>query len=54
MEKVYPSSQLDQFLLRFPDGMRERIKSEAALNGRSMNSEIVFQLNKIYPREEQS
>ncbi|MBD9640764.1 Arc family DNA-binding protein [Ensifer sp. ENS07] len=31
----------DQFPLRLPDGLRERIKRHADHNGRSMNSEIV-------------
>lgn len=31
----------DQFSLRFPEGLRERIKAIASTNRRSMNSEIV-------------
>lgn len=31
----------DQFPLRLPDGLRDRIKRHAEANGRSMNSEIV-------------
>lgn len=34
----------DQFPLRMPDGMRDRIKAAADANGRSMNSEIIAQL----------
>ncbi len=34
----------DQFNLRFPDGMRERLKDEAAKNNRSMNAEIIARL----------
>lgn len=34
----------DQFLLRFPEGMRERIKDEADHAGRSMNTEIIMRL----------
>lgn len=34
----------DKFMLRFPDGMRDRLKEEAAKNGRSMNAEIVSRL----------
>jgi plasmid stability protein len=34
----------DKFMLRFPDGMRDRIKEAAAENGRSMNAEIVYRL----------
>lgn len=31
----------DQFPLRLPDGLRDRVKRHAEANGRSMNSEIV-------------
>ena len=31
----------DQYLMRFPDGFRERLKQLAAANGRSLNSEII-------------
>ncbi|MBR9765920.1 MAG: Arc family DNA-binding protein [Rhodobacteraceae bacterium] len=34
----------DQFMLRFPDGMREALKIEAARNHRSLNSEILHRL----------
>ncbi|MDX0543933.1 Arc family DNA-binding protein [Sinorhizobium medicae] len=34
----------DKFMLRFPNGMRDRLKEEAAKNGRSMNAEIVHRL----------
>nr|WP_051000063.1 Arc family DNA-binding protein [Sinorhizobium fredii] len=36
-----PGRGSDQFPLRLPDGMRDRIKRHAEANGRSMNSEIV-------------
>jgi plasmid stability protein len=39
----------DKFMLRLPDGMRDRIKAVAAENGRSMNAEIVATLEKEYP-----
>lgn len=39
-----PSDTADKFMLRLPDGMRERLKDEASRNGRSMNSEIVSRL----------
>lgn len=35
------SRKLDQYIVRFPDGMRERIKAAAEKNNRSMNAEIV-------------
>lgn len=40
----FPSAKQDQFVLRFPDGMREKIKRAAAENGRSMNAEIIHRL----------
>lgn len=39
----------DKFMLRLPDGMRDRIKSAADLNGRSMNAEIIATLDEKYP-----
>lgn len=44
MKKSYPSDKQDQYMIRFPDGMRDRIKEEADKNGRSMNAEIVARL----------
>ena len=31
----------DQFMLRLPDGMRDRVKAAADESGRSMNAEII-------------
>lgn len=39
----------DKFMLRLPDGMRDRIKVAADRNGRSMNSEIVAALEDKFP-----
>jgi hypothetical protein len=36
----------DQFILRFPDGMRDQIAKLATANGRSMNAEIIDRLEK--------
>lgn len=42
----------DKFMLRLPDGMRERIKDAAEANSRSMNAEIVARLDSSFaPRE---
>jgi len=38
-------SLTDKFMLRLPDGMRERIKASADANNRSMNAEIVSRLD---------
>lgn len=38
-----------QYMLRMPEGLRDRIKSKAEKNGRSMNAEIVQLLEREYP-----
>ena len=38
----------DKYIVRLPDGMRDQIKSAASENQRSMNAEIIFQLNRAY------
>lgn len=44
-----PSRTQDQFIVRLPDGMRDRIKVAADANNRSMNAEIVATLQEKYP-----
>ena len=44
VEEKYPSEVADRFMVRMPDGMRDRIAREAERNGRSMNAEIVLRL----------
>jgi DNA polymerase II large subunit len=39
----------DKFMLRLPNGMRDRIKFAADKNGRSMNAEIVSTIEAKYP-----
>lgn len=41
-----PGRGSDQFPLRLPDGMRDRLKQAAAANNRSMNAEIVSMLER--------
>lgn len=41
---TYPSALADKFVVRLPDGMRERIAEVARNNHRSMNSEIISRL----------
>ena len=41
------SRTADKFVLRMPDGMRERIAGIAQQNHRSMNSEIVLHLENL-------
>lgn len=43
------SRESDKFIVRLPDGMRNRIKAAAAANNRSMNAEIVATLEEKYP-----
>ncbi|MDE1139988.1 MAG: Arc family DNA-binding protein [Paraburkholderia tropica] len=49
-----PSRTADQFVVRFPDGMRARIADEAKKNNRSMNAEIVARLEESFtPRSDE-
>lgn len=45
MSKLIPGRGSDQFVVRFPDGMRDRIAEAAKAAGRSMNAEIVARLD---------
>jgi hypothetical protein len=49
MSDARPGRGSDQFALRLPDGMRDRIRRAADQNGRSMNAEIVATLEAAYP-----
>lgn len=51
-EKPFPSSAQDKFVLRLPDGMRDRIREEADKNNRSMNAEIVSRLEETFQERE--
>ncbi|MCG7508531.1 Arc family DNA-binding protein [Mesorhizobium retamae] len=44
-----PGRGSDQFPLRLPDGLRDRIKTAAENSGRSMNAEIVRVLEEKFP-----
>ncbi|EON15185.1 Arc family DNA-binding protein [Pandoraea sp. SD6-2] len=48
-KKPYPSETQERFIVRLPDGLRDRIAETARRNGRSMNSEIVACLLAAYP-----
>ncbi len=39
-----PNDELDKFLLRMPEGLRDQIKEAADRNGRSMNAEIIARI----------
>jgi plasmid stability protein len=43
-QAVYTSRNADKFVVRLPDGMRERIAEVARSHHRSMNSEIIARL----------
>ena len=43
-----PSRTADQFVVRFPEGMRDRVAAEAKANGRSMNAEIIARLDRSF------
>jgi len=47
------SQDQNKYIVRLPQGMREKIKEEAARQCRSMNAEIVFQLTRAYGVETQ-
>lgn len=49
MAKKTPVRKQDQFLLRLPDGMRERIKAKADRADMSMNEAIVWALERAFP-----
>lgn len=48
-DSKYPSELAERFQVRLPLGMRDRIKSAAEANNRSMNAEIVATLEEKYP-----
>lgn len=45
-QAIYSSRTADKFVVRLPDGMRERIAERARVHHRSMNSEIISVLEK--------
>ena len=49
MTELRPGQGSDQFNVRFPPGMRDRIKVSSDQNGRSMNAEIIATLEERYP-----
>jgi len=50
-KKPYPSQTQERFIVRMPDGLRDRIAMAAKESGRSMNSEIVRALEAEFPEE---
>jgi hypothetical protein len=52
MPVIFPSRELDKFILRFPDGMRDLIAEAAKANNRSMNAEVVSRLQNSFEKGE--
>ncbi|MDO9502148.1 Arc family DNA-binding protein [Falsiroseomonas sp.] len=50
-EPKYPSQMQERFIVRLPDGMRDRIAAAAKAGGRSMNAEIVLRLEQSFAEE---
>lgn len=49
----YASRESDQYMMRFPEGLRDRIKEAAKASGRSMNTEIVMRLGASFETSRQ-
>lgn len=49
LHMAQPTQSDPQFKLRLPTGLRERIKTAAEANNRSMNAEIVAVLEEAFP-----
>jgi plasmid stability protein len=50
-QAIYSSRTADKFVVRLPDGMRERIADVARNHHRSMNSEIIARLEQTLLQE---
>lgn len=48
MKKLYPSQKQERFIIRLPDGMRDRIAKAARANNRTMNGEVVSRLEQSF------
>jgi hypothetical protein len=44
-KKSYPSDEQERFIVRLPEGMRDKIAQAAKANNRSMNAEVVARLD---------
>lgn len=51
-KEPYPSASADRYIVRFPDGMRDRLKALATENGRSLNAEIIHRLQTTLEMDE--
>lgn len=46
--KPYPSETAEKLLIRFPEGMREKIAESAKAANRSMNAEVIARLERTF------
>jgi plasmid stability protein len=53
-EKKPPAKEADKFIVRLPEGMRQKIMEAAATSNRSMNAEIVARLQYSFATEAQA
>lgn len=52
MDKITRKPQdADKYIVRFPDGMRDRLKAAGQAAGRSLNAEIVYRLEQSFRLE---
>jgi phage FluMu gp28-like protein len=47
MTERAPQDQ-DKYVVRFPEGLRDKVKASAEANGRSMNAEIIARLEESF------
>lgn len=48
---MYRSQDADQYVLRFPPGLRERVKQSASVNHRTMNAEMIHHIEAALGKE---
>lgn len=53
MREPYPSETQDRFMVRLPDGMRDKIKAAAQAAKRNMNGEIIARLEASFQADDQ-
>jgi len=41
-----PSALADKFVIRLPDGMRDRLRQRATANRRTMNAEVILYIDR--------
>lgn len=51
---MYPSQAADKFVVRLPEGMRDRLRRQAKANQRTMNSEVIYHLDRALADENEN